>query len=231
MTSEKKYKFILWDVDGTLIDFDKSEKLALKYCFSKFDLFPTAEDLEEYAEINRGYWRLLEQGLIEKKLALELRFSDFFEYLGAKNLDAAEMNRLYQSALGENCVMNDDALELCSDLKGNYKQYVVTNGTAAAQSGKLKNTGLGELMDGIFISEALGFEKPDVRFFDGCFEKITDFSKDLAIIIGDSLTSDMQGGNNAGIDCCWFDPKCLIAPLSLKIKYHIRSLKELRQIL
>lgn len=226
-----RYDFILWDVDGTLINFDLSEKASLHYCLARFGVEISDSDLAHYHEINAGYWRRLERGEMTKPQILRERFVDFFKYLGVSHINPDDMNHIFQEALGENCVLIDDALELCLELRKNTRQYAVTNGTAMAQKSKLKNTGLDKLMDGVFISEELGFEKPDPRFFDSCFSKIPDFSRDKALLIGDSLTSDIRGGNNAGLDCCWFNPRGLPADPALNIKYTIKTLSELRDII
>ncbi|MEG1491405.1 MAG: YjjG family noncanonical pyrimidine nucleotidase [Oscillospiraceae bacterium] len=231
MLNASRFKFILWDVDDTLVDFAKSERASLLHCFSSFGIELSDADLQKYSEINHGYWRLLEQGKLVKAQVLENRFTDFFDYLGSKDIDPSEMNLLFQSSLADYSVINDGALKLCKELKSSCRQYVVSNGTALAQNKKLKSTGLIDCMEGVFISEALGFEKPDIRFFERAFEQIPDFSRDSALIIGDSLTSDMQGGNNAEIACCWYNPKRLPLPLSPKIDFEINNLNEIKSIL
>lgn len=226
-----KYKFLLWDVDGTLIDFDESERISLSNCFSSFRVSLSSDNIKKYSEINKGYWQMLEKGEITKPELLLARFRDFCDYLKVSHIDPAEINAMFQIELGKNCVLNDDAYKLCSDLKSQFKQYVVTNGTAVAQYGKLKITGLIDVMDDIFISEEIGFEKPNINFFNSVFCKIPNFQKEHALIIGDSLTSDMQGGNYSGIDCCLYDPKEMHLEHSLNIKYKIKNLQELRSIL
>ena len=226
-----KFKFILWDIDGTLINFEKSERASIFSCFSSIGIDLSEDDFEHYKEINHEYWRLIEQNKIDKKYALDKRFDDMLEYLGAETGRGAELNLQYQRLLGENCILNDDSYNLCDEFRKTHKQYIVTNGTLIAQTGKLKSTKLGELMDGVFISDEIGTEKPHMGFFNHCFEAIPDFKKEDAIIIGDSLTSDIKGGNNAGITCCWYNPKKLTAPEEYKIDYIIENLQELKEIL
>lgn len=226
-----RYDFILWDVDGTLIDFDQSEKVSLTHCFERFGVKINDDDLALYHEINASYWRKLERGEMTKPQILKERFVDFFKHLGVNHINPDDLNVLYQEALGENCVLYDDALGLCRELRKSCRQYAVTNGTALAQKSKLKNTGLGELMDGVFISEELGFEKPDPRFFESCFSHIPNFDKSRALLVGDSLTSDIKGANNTGLDCCWYNPKGLTPSGALSIKFTIKNLHELKDIL
>lgn len=225
---KKNYKYLLWDIDDTLIDFKSSEKTALKKCFKIFEIVLTDEDVEIYSEINRNYWELLAQGKIEKATMLNRRFEDFAQYLSLDDINCETINNLYQDKLGDYAVMIDDAYEVCAQLKNSKKQYAVTNGTVVAQNKKLDKTGLRELFDEIFISDEVGYEKPDVRFFQYAFDKISGFNLEEAIMIGDSLSSDMIGANHAGIDCCWFNPKGNSnESASIQINYEIKKLREL----
>ncbi len=227
----KHYKYLLWDIDDTLIDFKSSEKTALKVCFKQFGVDLTDEDIKIYSEINHNYWELLAQEKIEKSTMLIRRFEDFIQQLSLNKIDCEAMNNLYQVALGDYAIMIEDAHEVCSQFRKTKKQYAVTNGTAVAQNKKLHKTGLVELFDGIFISDEVGYEKPDVRFFQYAFNKIAGFKHEEAIIIGDSLSSDMVGANNAGIDCCWFNPKGNINENTyIQIDYEIKELKEIFEI-
>lgn len=224
-----KFKYILWDIDDTLINFKKAEKAALQQCFTPYDITLSDEEIQVYSEINHNYWKQLEEGRIEKSTLLVQRFRDFGIHLN-KDIDATAINANYQLALGDHVFFNEGAFELCSELQSSVKQYVVTNGTAVAQDKKLKISGLIDIMDGVFISDKIGYEKPDIRFFEYVFSQIPDFKKEEAIIIGDSLTSDMQGGCNAGITCCWYNPKGLACPTDLPIHYTITSLNDLRTL-
>lgn len=227
----KNYKYILWDIDDTLIDFKQSEAHALRQCFNEYDIEVSDEQLAVYSEINQGYWRQLEEGLVEKKSMLNQRFDDFLSYLKAPHVSGAEINKRYQEALGDHVEMFPDAYDLCKELSKIKKQYVVTNGTIVAQNKKLKNTGLIEFFDKIFISDEIGFQKPDVRFFNHCFKEIPDFNLREAIIIGDSLSSDMKGAMNAGIDSCWFNPRKVDNKNQIDTTFEISHLSELRDII
>ncbi len=228
---KKNYKNLLWDIDDTLIDFKSSERVALKMCFKQFGVVLTDEDVQTYSEINHNYWELLVQGKIEKSTMLVRRFEDFTRQLSLDKIDCKEMNNLYQVALGENAVMTDGAYAICEHLKKSKKQYAVTNGTVVAQNKKLRKTGLGELFDGVFISDEIGYEKPDLRFFQHVFNNISNINLEEVIIIGDSLSSDMTGANNARIDCCWFNPRGNVNEnKSIHINYEIKELKELLEI-
>lgn len=230
MWKPKKYKYILWDIDDTLIDFKKSEKAALRQCFQTYGIELSDEDIMAYSKINHQYWHSLEKGEVEKQYLLVQRFHDFGQYLD-KTLDAVAINDAYQLALGQHAVMYEYGYDLCKEIQGQCYQCAVTNGTEVAQIKKLTLTGLLPLFDDIFISDVVGYEKPNILFFDHCFANIKDFKKEEAIIIGDSLTSDIQGANNAGIACCYFDHNRVEVDGSLRIDYIIHDLSELRNIL
>ena len=226
-----KYKYLLWDIDGTILNFEKAEKRAIRTLFEKFNLGEcTDEMLSHYIEINKKYWKLLECGEMEKERILVERFVEFFEKEGIRTDVASEFNRAYQLALGDTIAFNDDALEILKAQKKNYQIIIVTNGTAIAQKKKLERSGLDKIADNIFISEEVGYEKPSIHFFERVIAKagIDDVSQ--AVIIGDSLTSDIQGGVNAGIDTCWYNPKEEVNDTNLKPTYIIKNLHELCEI-
>lgn len=226
-----KYKYLLWDIDGTILNFEKAEKRAIRTLFEKFNLGEcTDEMLSHYIEINKKYWKLLECGKMEKERILVERFEEFFLKEGIRTDAAAEFNKAYQLALGDTIAFNDDALEIIKAQKKNYLIIIVTNGTAIAQKKKLERSGLDKIADNIFISEEVGYEKPSIHFFERVIAKagIDDVSQ--AVIIGDSLTSDIQGGVNAGIDTCWYNPKEEINDTNLKPTYIIKNLHELCEI-
>lgn len=228
---KKKYRFILWDIDDTLIDFKASESAALHNCFLEEGVEITEEDIKVYSKINQDYWKLLEEGKVVKSEMLVQRFTDFITYLQAPQISGEVINEKYQLALGDYVVMYEDGLNICRKLQGQKKQYAVTNGTIVAQQKKLKKTGLGDIFDGVFISDEVGYQKPDIRFFQHCFTEIPEFELEEAIIIGDSLTSDMKGGNVAGIDCCWFNPRNNKNTSDLKLDFEITHLSELWDII
>lgn len=226
-----KYKYLLWDIDGTILNFEKAEKRAIRTLFEKFNLGEcTDEMLSHYIEINKKYWKLLECGKMEKERILVERFEEFFLKEGIRTDVASEFNKAYQLALGDTIAFNDDALEIIKAQKKSCQIIIVTNGTAIAQKKKLERSGLDKIADNIFISEEVGYEKPSIHFFERVIAKagIDDVSQ--AVIIGDSLTSDIQGGVNAGIDTCWYNPKEEVNDTNLKPTYIIKNLHELCEI-
>lgn len=219
---------ILWDVDGTLLDFHAAEREAIRTLFGRFGLGECTDDmLRRYSAINDGYWKRLERGEVTKPQVLLGRFQDFFLEYGLDASLAGEFNSAYQLALGDTIVFRDDSKEIIRSLRGRVKQVVVSNGTVVAQTKKLRLSGLGELMDGIFLSEDLGVEKPNAAFFEKVFAAIGDTDRSSVLIVGDSLTSDIRGGMNAGIRTCWYNPGGAPLPEEYRADHVIRDLHEI----
>lgn len=223
---------ILWDIDGTLLDFLAAEKAAIRACFAQFGLGDCSdEQIARYSAINQSYWRRLENGEITKAQVLVGRFEEFFAREGLDPALAVPFNETYQVRLGDTVCFMDRSYELISRLRGRVRQYAVTNGTRVAQERKLKKSGLGELFDGVFISELVGAEKPSPAFFDYVFDHIGPVEKPEVLMVGDSLTSDMRGGLQAGIPCCWYNPKGLPLPEGMAPDYVIHDLNQVEEIL
>lgn len=218
---------LLWDLDGTLLDFHAAESAAIKSLFEAFSLGSCSEDMiRRYSQINESYWQRLERNELTKPQVLVGRFEQFFQEIGVPQTLAPEFNRQYQLRLGDTIVYRDDSVGIVKKLRGKVSQYIVSNGTSIAQNKKLLLSGLGKLMDGVFLSEEVGIEKPNRAFFDAVFDVIRPSDLTEVMIIGDSLTSDIQGGNNAGILTCWYNPDQKPAPLGYSIDYIIHDLHE-----
>lgn len=224
-------KVVLWDIDGTLLNFKAAEKVAIRKCFEVCELGEcTDEMIARYSEINHKYWKKLELGEMSKPDILVGRFREFFELEDLDVSKADAFNAEYQVRLGDTICFEDHALDVILALKGKVAQYAVTNGTKVAQTRKLANSGLDLLLDDVFISDVIGVEKPMQGFFDAVWKKIGKFEKDEVIIVGDSLTSDMQGGVNTGILTCWYNPNELENTSNLSLDYEIKDLKEVLEI-
>ena len=219
---------VLWDVDGTLLDFKAAERAAIKALFSKFDLGECTDAMiERYSEINVSFWERLERNELKKPQVLTGRFEQFFSEYGIDTGIVPEFNDRYQLKLGDTIVYRDDSLNIVKSLKGKVKQYVVSNGTVAAQTKKLERSKFGELMDGVFLSEELGIEKPNTGFFEKVFSVICPADLSEVMIVGDSLTSDIQGGMNANIKTCWYNPEKKPVPDRYRVDLDISDLHEL----
>ena len=221
-------KTLLWDVDGTLLDFDAAERVAIKTLFATFGLGECTDAMiVRYHEINIGFWQRLETNELTRSQVLVGRFEQFFKEYGISTDVAPAFNEKYQLTLGDTIVYHDDSLNIVKALRGKVKQYVVSNGTIAAQTKKLDRSKLGEQMDGIFLSEELGVDKPDIAFFNKVLSKIHADDLSTIMIVGDSLTSDIQGGMNAGIKTCWYNPEGKPLPAPYHVDYIISDLHEL----
>lgn len=226
------FDILLWDVDGTLLDFAAAEEAAIRALFSEFGLgICTDEMLSRYSAINKKYWERLERGEMTKPEILVGRFEEFFKSEGLDSSIAEDFNDRYQLGLGDTIAYCDDSYEFVSSLKGKIPQYVVSNGTVIAQTKKLERSGFDKLMDGIFLSEDLGYEKPRIEFFDIVMKAIGEPEKERVLIVGDSLTSDILGGNTAGIKTCFYNPKELKNNTKAVPDYEVKNLREVIGIL
>ena len=225
-------KTILWDIDGTLLDFKAAERAAIKTCFRLFGLGEcTDEMVARYSAINETYWERLELGELTKPQVLTGRFEEFLQREGIAFDGIDAFNGAYQIRLGDTICYRDDSCALIRKLRGRVRQYAVTNGTVVAQEKKLRNSGLGELFDGVFISDRVGFEKPAREFFDHVFAQIGPVDPAETMIVGDSLTGDIRGGNNAGIVTCWYNPAGLPNDRGVRVDREIRNLWEIESML
>lgn len=225
-------KKILWDIDGTLLNFDLAETIAINNCFDIFDLEkPTEEMIRAYKKINTNYWERLERNEVTRAEVLVGRFKDFFDKFEIKFDNVSDFNHSYQVQLGKTYVFNPHGKEVVKKLASHYEQYAVTNGSLTAQKGKLEGSSLNNILQDSFISELIGYEKPDKRFFAYVFDKIGSHELDDYVIIGDSLTSDMLGGVKAKIKTIWYNPRAKENHLNLPIDIEIRSLGEVENAL
>ncbi len=223
----EKYRIVLWDLDGTLLNFKLSERYALGVCLKAHGVEMTEEMLAAYSGINEAYWKRLEKGEVTKQELLPGRFREFFRKAGITHIRPEEMQKKYEVELGRKTFYVDASLELVKRLrKQGVRQYIVTNGVIVTQQIKMKNSGFDRLVDGVFISDEIGYEKPRKEFFEIAFGRILDFEKKEALLVGDSLSSDMRGADNAGVDACWYNPEGKKNEEGVPVKYEIRNLQE-----
>ena len=221
---------VLFDLDDTLFDFHKAEKIALTKTLVHFGIDPTEETLALYSTINAAHWKRLELGEISREEVKVGRYRELFKTIGVE-CDPAKATAYYESMLAIGHYFMPGAPELLEELYGKYRLYIVSNGTAKVQEGRIGSSGIAKYMDGIFISQTLGANKPDKQFFDICFAEIPDFSLSETVIIGDSLSSDIKGGINAGITTVWFNPKGIENDSDIKPDYIIKELSEVPGLL
>lgn len=221
---------VLFDLDDTLFDFHKAEKIALTKTLVHFGIDPTEETLALYSTINAAHWKRLELGEISREEVKVGRYRELFKTIGVE-CDPVKATAYYESMLAIGHYFMPGAPELLEELYRKYRLYIVSNGTAKVQEGRIGSSGIAKCMDGIFISQILGANKPDKQFFDICFAEIPDFSLSETVIIGDSLSSDIKGGINAGITTVWFNPKRIENDNNIKPDYTIKELSEVPGLL
>lgn len=213
-----RYDTILFDADGTLFDFHKSEYEAIKETFESFGIKADDELIADYSQINDSLWKMLERGEIEKQVLLYRRFEIFCEKYSFV-ADAKLMAKAYMENLSQKAYLIDGAEELCRTLYGKARIYIVTNGVEFIQKRRYAKSGLDKYFERAFISGEIGFEKPSTEYFECVAANIPEFDKSRALIVGDSLTSDIKGGINYGIDTCWYNPKGKPAPEGMNITH------------
>lgn len=226
----KKYKTLLFDLDDTLLDFCATEDAALRQLFDDQKMTLTPEIKAHYKKMNEGLWKSYERGDIDREELLNTRFSNLFKEYGVE-VDGVLLEAKYRSFLKEGHHLIEGAIELVSTLHKDFELYIVTNGDSTTQSKRLKDSGLAPFFKNVFVSEDAGFQKPKKEFFDFAFKQIENFEKEKSIIIGDSLTADITGGHDVGMDTCWINTREKINDTNIVPTYEIRHLNELYRIL
>ena len=224
------FDILLIDLDDTVLDFKKAEALAVSKTISSFSLAPTPEVLHRYHIINKMHWEMMERKEINREQVLVGRFEMLFREMGV-NVDPVLCARTYEGNLSQGHYFLPGAPEALEQLSQNYRLFLASNGTARVQAGRLESAGISHYFENIFISENIGVNKPDKGYFDRCFAQIQDFDPEKTLIVGDSLSSDILGGKNAGIATCWVNPEGKEAPADLQPDYQIQALAQLPQLL
>ena len=223
------YPYLLFDADNTLFDFDQAERNAHLLLCRAHGLAFSEEGYQLYHKCNADLWRDFDRGLCTKEYLLVERFRRYLAITGER-ADPEALNRDHLRALGEGAMLLPGAEELCRVLSKDHRLYLLTNAVASVQKTRFTNSAIAPYFQGVFISEEVGVGKPDPAYFEYVFRAVPGLTRDNALVIGDSLTSDIQGANNAGLPCCWFNPKGQPRPQGLRIDYEIRALEELYAI-
>lgn len=221
------YDILLFDADRTLFDFDESEKLAFFEIAPKYGVASTDENFELYKKINHENWQALELGLVTKEILVVRRFSQFLEAVNCYG-DAVKMNDDYLTALSKKSILFKDTLPLLEKLKrANKRIFIITNGVTKVQEGRLKDSPILPYLECVFISEQMNVSKPQKLFFDLVAQKIEGYDAKRTLVIGDSLTSDIQGANNADLDCVWLNPENAPNDKGLRVTFEAKSLDDI----
>lgn len=221
-----KYRNVWFDADGTLFDFLRCEAEAVRETMILHGITPTDALVRAYSEINDGMWKRLERKEIEKSELVWRRFADFCDRFGF-SADSKEMSRMYESRLATKCYLLDGAEALIRKLSPLVSIDIVTNGLESVQKGRFAICPFRDCIDGLYISGELGFEKPDVRYFEAVAAAHADFCRETTLIVGDSLTSDMLGGLAFGMDTCFYDPKGKGTPADMPLTYVARNFDDI----
>ena len=227
----KKYDVFLFDADGTLFDFYKAEACAFRTVYEDCGFLYSDKILKRYSEINEQLWKSFERNEISIDMIKTERFVRLFKELGV-NHDEYDFNDRYVVELGKGAFLVDGAKEICEELTSlDKKIYIITNGIETVQVARLGYSTIKKYVSDIFISELIGYQKPDVRYFEHVFSNMPEVDKERVMVIGDSLTADIKGGINAGLDTCWFNERNVENTSSVVPTYEIKKLSEITQFI
>ena len=222
-----KYKFLLFDLDHTLLDFDVAEDIALTQLLEEEGVEDIQAYKDYYVPMNKALWKDLEQKKITKKELINTRFAKLFAHFGIEKdgVYLAERYQFFLSKQGQTFLGVEDLLK--NLISQGYELYAATNGITYIQTGRLEQSGIAPYFKEIFISEHLHTQKPDAEFYEKIGIRIPNFDKKYALMIGDSLSADIQGGENAGIDTVWYNPQHIENTTQLQPTHEVHSYKDL----
>ena len=223
-----KYKVILFDADRTLFDYDKAQENALKNTYNYLNLDFNDNELQRYRVINDQLWSDLEKGIVNISTLKTERFKMLFE---KQEFDYQAISDFYLYHLGEGSFEIEGAQEVCEVLSKKYQLVILTNGMTKVQHNRIAKSNLQPYISDIITSEETGYNKPDKAIFEHTLNKIGHGDKKSVLMIGDSLTSDIKGGINAGIDTCWYNSEYKERNPQIIPTYEIKVLKELLALL
>lgn len=223
-------EFLFLDLDDTILDFHKAERIALAKTIRDFGVEPTEHVLHRYHIINKLHWEMLERGELTRAEVQVGRFRALFEELGVA-VDAAAVTAKYSENLAIGHYFMPGAEEAVEALSKKYRLFLASNGTASVQKGRMTSANLYRFFEQVYVSQEIGHNKPSKAYFDACFARIPDFDPARAMIVGDSLTSDIRGGINAGIKTCWVNPAHDPGRPDIRPDYEIEALSQLGALL
>ena len=222
-------EFLFLDLDDTILDFHRAERIAIGKTIRQFGVEPTEGILSLYHRINKWHWEQLELGKMTRAEVLVKRFEVLFEKLD-KTVDASACARAYETHLSQGHWFLPGAEEAVDRLSKKYRLFLASNGTASVQKGRMTSANLYRFFERVFVSQEIGHNKPSRAYFDACFAQIPGFDPANAMIVGDSLTSDIKGGIHAGIKTVWVNPDHKPCG-DIRPDYEIEALSQLEGLL
>ena len=223
-------EFLFLDLDDTILDFHKAERIAINKTLRDFGLEPTEEVLGRYHVINKWHWEQLELGTLTRAEVQWKRFDALFSEFGvAADPHACAVRYMENLSIGHYFLPG--AEETVDYLSKHYRLFLTSNGTASVQKGRMTSANLYRFFEKVFVSQEIGYNKPSKDYFERAFAQIEGFDRSKAIIVGDSLSSDILGGNNAGIATCWVNPTHAPRKEGIRVDYEIEALSQLPQLL
>lgn len=221
---------VLIDVDNTLLDFNKCAEEAIKICFSKWNIAYSDKVFPVFLEVNDSLWQKIETGEMDKKTLYQLRWKTIFEKLGI-DINGPVFEQEFRNVFSDSKEAVDGAYEILDYLSKKYAVSVASNASYRQQIKRLTNADMMKYLTNIFNSEQIGYPKPEKKFFDACFERLGNIPKEEVIIIGDSLSADIDGGAAYGIKTLWFNYAEISVPKNVKSDFIVNSLEEIKNIL
>lgn len=225
-----RYNCLLIDLDNTLLDFDAAQRTALEKLFAAYEIPAVPENFAAYEEINHALWDAFEKGQISKGKLLSRRFAQLLEKLGREG-DGQKMNDDYLAQLALCGPIVPGADEFLAEIAEVATIAVVSNGVYKAQKSRIDASGLAPYLDAVFVSEKMGCQKPQRRFFDSALKNLGVTNREKVLVIGDSLAADIRGGIDAELDTCWFNPGSLENTTEWKPTYTTYGFEEMKPII
>jgi len=229
----QRYSIIFLDLDNTLFDFHAAEHQALAQVMGRFDIPATEENIRIYSEINRGLWQQFDRGEVTQQQLGVARFEGLLERLGQDKARGPAMNDDYEVTLGRFGILLPGAEELCRRLHEKCALYILTNGMSRSQRGRLSGSAIEPYIERMFVSQEMGCQKPRKEYFDHVIGALGLDEGQLrrTVMVGDSLTSDILGGIQAGIDTIWYHPRGNQPPDPMKPTWEARTLEKIGDII
>lgn len=221
-----KYDHVLFDADETLFSFDIIR--GLKTVFARYEIDFTQAHFVEYQTLNKQLWLEYQSNLISAEHLQITRFQHWSRKLA---IPAKRLNEEFLDAMASICQPLPGAINLLHSLKPRAKLGIITNGFERMQHSRISRHGLDGMFDWLVVSELVGKPKPFVDIFDHTFSLMGHPSKERVLMVGDTISSDILGGHNAGIDTCWLQHKGVVNTTDVKPTHTISHLDELHNII